>query len=223
VEQNKGPKGQAESNWEDNLEKIFSFKNLEEFGQFWYNCSYDDSSNLLYSSLDDTQKNVKRKGKLYTIDGVGLFREGISPAWEDEANEKGYELRAEVDVSADKKDNAEKVYKNLWQNLVFGLIGEDFEYSKEITGIRFKYQSNRMAIRIEIWIKTLPPESLETKVEKALERPQVIENLTDIKSKVYASIKYWIEDKIKTVKNSVPTISHALHKTTVTAHKGHMG
>merc|ERR1711976_421861 len=143
VEQNKGPKGQAESNWEDNLENIFEFDNLQAFTDFWVNCNYDDSSNLLYSTLDDTQKNVKRKGKLYAIDGIGLFRKGISPAWEDEANKYGYELRAEVDVNTDKKDHAEKVYKNLWQNLVFGLIGEDFEYSKEITGIRYKYQSNK--------------------------------------------------------------------------------
>jgi len=150
---------------------------------------------------------------LYTIDGVGLFRQGILPAWEDEANKFGYELRAEVDVNTDKKDNAEKVYKNLWQTLVFSLIGEECDYSKEITGIRYKYQSNKTAIRLEVWIRTLPPEVLEKKVEKAsLERPQAIENLTDEKSKTYYSIKTWIENQIKTIRNNAPPITHTLHK-----------
>lgn len=195
------------------MKKIFDFNNLNDFAHFWFTTGYDDSSNVLYSTLDDTQKNIKRgQGKLFTIDGIGLFRKGIAPAWEDVANQSGYELRAEVDVNTDKKDNAEKVYKNLWQNLVFGLIGEDFEYSKEINGIRFKYQSNKTAIRLEVWIRTLPPEALEKKVEKTLERPQAIENLTDEKSKVYESIKRWIDEKIKTIRNNVPPISHTLHK-----------
>jgi len=166
---------------------------------------------LLYSTLDDTQKNVKRKGKLYTIDGVGLFREGIKPAWEDEMNKHGYELRAEIDCNNDKKDHAEKVYKQLWEDLIMSLIGEDFDYSQEITGIRYKYQNNKVAIRLEVWIRTLPPEALEKKVEKTLERPQAIENMTDERSKAYASIKNWIEDKIKAIRNSSPPISHTLH------------
>lgn len=214
VEINKGQKGAGESNWEDNLQEIFSFNNLKDLGNFWYNCGYDDSSNLLYSTIDDTHKNVKRKGKLYTIDGVGLFREGIKPAWEDPQNAKGYELRCEVDVNTDKQGNAEKAYKQLWQNLVFGLIGEDFDYSEHICGFRYKYQSNKTALRVEVWIKTPLPDHLEKKgPEKTLERPQTIDQMTDDNSRIYMGIKLWLEDKIKTIRGNVPNVTFHTHVT----------
>jgi len=47
---------------------------------------------------------------------------------------------------------------------VFGLIGEESEFSSEITGIRYKYQPQRSTIRIEVWVKTSPP-------EKELQKP----------------------------------------------------
>jgi len=125
--------------------------------KFWYNCSYDDSSNLLFSTLDDTEKRVERFNRLFVIDSLNLFREGIKPVWEDPVNQSGYDLRIELDVFSENKDQTEKTYKDLWQNMVFSLIGEECDYSKDITGIRYKVQPGKAILRIEVWIKTPSP------------------------------------------------------------------
>jgi len=142
---------------------------------------------------------------------LNLFRDGIKPAWEDPENKKGYDMRGEIDVSPDKKEAAEKIYKDLWQNFVFGLIGEDCKYSQHIAGLRWKFQPNRTAVRIEIWIKHPPPTNLPT---KPLDRNSVgapAEDQTDEKWKICAAIKTWVEDKIKTVRPNVPQITYTTH------------
>lgn len=133
------------------------------------------------------------------------------PAWEDPENKKGYDMRVELDVSPDKKEAAEKIYKDLWQSFVFGLIGEDCEYSQHIAGLRWKFQPNRTAVRIEVWIKHPPPANLP---QKPLDRNNVAnpaEDQTDEKWKICAGIKTWVEEKIKTVTPKVPQITYTTH------------
>jgi len=79
-----------------------------------------DSSNFIYNTLDETEKRVIRGEKPFAIECLNLFREGIHPSWEDENNQFGFDLRVELEVSPDQKEQTEKIYKDLWRNLVFG-------------------------------------------------------------------------------------------------------
>jgi len=49
VEKSKGTGG-FDKNFEDTMAKIFTFNNLKDFGLFWFNCYYDDSSNLIFNT-----------------------------------------------------------------------------------------------------------------------------------------------------------------------------
>lgn len=49
-------------------------------------------------------------------------------------------------------------YKELWADLVFGLIGEEAEYSEKITGLRYLYKQPKNLLRIELWVETALPD-----------------------------------------------------------------
>lgn len=59
---------------------------------------------------------VERYNRLFVIDSLNLFREGIKPVWEDPLNQNGYDLRLELDVYSDNREQTEITYKLLWQN-----------------------------------------------------------------------------------------------------------
>jgi len=119
----------------DTTAQTHTFKTLEEFLVPWKHHNYEDSSSLLYNVLDETEKRIKKDEKIFAIETINLFREGILPAWEDPKNQYGYDLKTDIDVSVDQRELTEKKYKDLWRNLVLGLIGEEFEYSQWINGI----------------------------------------------------------------------------------------
>lgn len=192
-----------DKSFEDNLGKLCTFNNLKDFAEFWHNFYYDDSANLLHSTLDETEKKIKRNDKLYIIECLNLFREGITPAWEDPVNANGYDIRVELDVNPDKnsRDAIADTYKKLWQDIVFSVIGEECVFAKEIAGIRYKFQPNRNAVRIEVWIKAEePPALLKPKNDE-----QLAGNYMDIKDnslKIYWGIRIWLEDTVKGVRKN---------------------
>lgn len=186
-----------EKQYENTLNEIFSFNNLNDLAKFWYNCSYDDSSNLLFSTLDDTEKRVERFNRLFVIDSLNLFREGIKPVWEDPVNQNGYDLRIELDVYSDNREQTEITYKGLWQNMVFSLIGEECEYSNQIAGIRFKVQPSKSVLRLEIWIKsTMPNEDSFKKIDNSV----ALDTICDENLKICVALKRWVEDNIQEVR-----------------------
>lgn len=190
--QNKG-----EKQYESTLNEIFSFNNLNDLSKFWYNCSYEDSSNLLFSTLDDTEKRVERYNRLFVIDSLNLFREGIKPVWEDPLNQNGYDLRLELDVYSDNREQTEITYKLLWQNQVFSLIGEECDYSNQITGIRFKVQPSKSVLRLEIWIRSTIP---STEQFNNFDNSVALDTIEDGNLKTCIGIRRWVEDTVKEVR-----------------------
>lgn len=189
-------------NFNENLGKVFTFKDLKSFAEFWHTCYYDDSSNLIQSTLDDTEKRIWRNDKQMAIDCINLFRKDISPEWEDKQNAYGYELRFEIDVNSEKNSKADiaDTYKTLWQDIVFALLAEQVTFSKEITGIRWKFQPNRNAVRLEVWIKSSEPKPAPNGKEKLLGNN--IETVQDPKLKIYWGIRIWFEETIKNVRKN---------------------
>jgi len=155
--------------------------------------------------LDETEKRVKRENKLYVIECLNLFRKDIKPAWEDPLNKLGYELRVELEVLPDKRELTEVTFKQVWQDLVFGLIGEECVYSHLINGIRYKSQPSRNTIRVEIWVKAKPPRDKEVPSPNDKFAGN-LESLSDDRLKEYWGIRLWLEDTIKTAKKTTNSI-----------------
>jgi hypothetical protein len=84
-----------------------------------------------------------------SIKAFSLFKKGIEPTWEDPLNAKGSEL------TAIRAFNLE-VLDVLWENLIFGLIGEAIEESDEICGVRVVDQMKKAKVsyKLEVWLKT---------------------------------------------------------------------
>lgn len=202
----KGQGGQSFSqgaNFSENLDQIATFENLKEFGLFWHNSFYDDSSNQIYNSQDETEKRVMRNDKTYVIDCINVFRKGIRPEWEDPVNGGGYDLRVELDVNPDKnsRESISDTYKQLWQDFVFGVIGEECVFAEEIVGIRYKYQANKNAVRVEVWIKAKKPSMCPKETDKQLGGN--LESINDNNQKTYWGIRIWLEDTIKNVRKNL--------------------
>lgn len=83
------------------------------------------------------------------VNGLSLFRHGVSPEWEDDINKHGGELRLEF------KSTLEFTQK-LWDKLVFSVITGEFDQAEYVTGVRIldKSTSGRESnFRIEIWVE----------------------------------------------------------------------
>lgn len=86
------------------------------------------------------------KDKWRRINSVEYFKKGIEPKWEDPKNEKGGRFVFSVNRTQDNKDE-------LYSNLVFYLLGEDFAHSEHINGFRFISPKNSESFyRVEIWV-----------------------------------------------------------------------
>lgn len=200
---------QAGGNFEENMQKIVAFNNLKDFGTFWRIHFYDDSSNLLFNCLDDTEKRIERNGKTVIIDVLNLFREGIQPAWEDPENGKGYNLKVELCMKAElnPREIIVNTYKQLWEDFCLSLIGEECAYSSEIAGIRFKFQPSRVSMRIETWIRTRTPRPLKAPDDRETLLGGNYETCTEESFKIYWAIRLWMEDLIKGVRKNQQNIA----------------
>ena len=86
------------------------------------------------------------KDRWRRINSVEYFKKGIEPKWEDPRNETGGRFVFSVGRSQENKDE-------LYSNLVFYLLGEDFPHSEHINGFRFISPKNSQSFyRVEIWV-----------------------------------------------------------------------
>merc|ERR550525_2042255 len=85
-----------------------------------------------------------------------LFRDGISPEWEDHANAGGGHFQILLKPNAQGGGGQIDEY---WNNLVLGIIGETIDHGDIITGVRLvdkltgKGKVND-CIRLELWYHT---------------------------------------------------------------------
>ena len=145
------------------MENIGSFETLHSFWQHWHVLPHSDPTKLFFNRKENVRKVIAERHK--HIDGIGLFEEGVQPAWEDEVNKNGSDILARKEFEWDK-------LKDLWTRLVFAVIGETLPYSELIVGVRIidKYYT----YKIEIWLrqdlkKSENAEKLEVMKEKIKE------------------------------------------------------
>ena len=86
------------------------------------------------------------RDKYRRINSIEYFKKGIQPKWEDPKNENGGRFVFPVNKNQENKDD-------IYTNLVFYLLGEDFNHSERINGFRFISPKNAQSYyRVEIWV-----------------------------------------------------------------------
>ena len=97
--------------WEENQHSIYTFNSVEEFWGLYHNIALPSE---LPSGCD-----------------YSLFKDGIKPMWEDEANKKGGEWRIEI-----KQHTTENLQK-IWERVIFDMITGNMPHCKEaVAGVR---------------------------------------------------------------------------------------
>ncbi|CAH0407935.1 unnamed protein product [Chilo suppressalis] len=95
--------------WEENLIELTTFDTVEDFWRLYHHIK-------LPSEL--------RQGHDYAV-----FKQGIRPMWEDDANKMGGRWLINLDRKQRNSD-----LDRFWLDVVLLLIGENFEHSEEICG-----------------------------------------------------------------------------------------
>eukprot|EP00794_Sanderia_malayensis_P011365 gene11365-12550_t len=132
-------KSSAASNYESSIKLIGSFSTVE---QFWAFYSY-----------------MVRPGDLPGNSNIHLFKHGIRPMWEDEANREGgkWILRLRKGLAS-----------RYWENLILAMLGEQFMVESELCGavISLRFQDDI----ISVWNKNASDQVTIQRIRDTLRR-----------------------------------------------------
>lgn len=135
------PQTTTNENWHDLLKPVITFSSVEEF---WG----------IYNSIP-TANQLPPKSDYH------LFKEGIKPEWEDDANSKGGRWQ----YSFTNKRIVLPVINDLWLRGLLSVIGETIEDDEdEVNGIVLNVRKS--AIRIGVWTKDCDDSKLKTVGER---------------------------------------------------------
>ena len=83
------------------------------------------------------------------VEGYSLFKTGIRPEWEDEANKYGGEIFC-------RKTFKPRDFDEIYETLLLGLIEETIYPEDEVCGCRIvdKNKGGRPAYRVEVWFRS---------------------------------------------------------------------
>eukprot|EP00930_Biecheleria_cincta_P004458 TRINITY_DN105370_c0_g1_i1.p1 TRINITY_DN105370_c0_g1~~TRINITY_DN105370_c0_g1_i1.p1 ORF type:complete len:235 (-),score=53.64 TRINITY_DN105370_c0_g1_i1:34-738(-) len=142
---------------------LVNFSTVKEFWGCWNHLPQP-------SQLFEGKRFVRmEKDKKQYISGWGVFRKGISPEWEDEANSSGGHLELQL-----KPELGPGLIDELWNNVVLGMVGDLIEPADMITGARLVDKLNvvkgKPVIRIELWFKDFDDEDNRFKLRGNFEK-----------------------------------------------------
>ncbi|KAH0785260.1 eukaryotic translation initiation factor 4E [Histomonas meleagridis] len=114
-----------DANWGDFLHCLGSIETIED----------------IWSTLNAVEPAHKLpKGCKYYV-----FKKGVNPLWEDNANINGYEISIEHQISGSKKANI----ADRWVDVVLSCIGETIAKSNLVNGVEFSVRAQNY--KIGIW------------------------------------------------------------------------
>ncbi|KAL7314162.1 eukaryotic translation initiation factor 4E [Mucor circinelloides] len=145
---NPGKKASAQS-WADNLKEIINIDTVEDF---W-----------------STFNNVAKVNHLGPSSNYHLFKQGIRPEWEDEANAEGGKFGIQFP-----KNKAGDAINEYWMYLLLAVIGEQLATDEEICGAVISVRKS--FYRIALWVKTSDDEE---KIEKISQELRATLNLAE--------------------------------------------
>jgi translation initiation factor 4E len=160
---------------------------LSTVQEFWSIFNTLPQPSELLSARDSTQDENNNQH----IGSFMLFKQGVRPEWEDQANKSGghfqFTLQTDKFRNVTKENSSIKdadilaIIDEYWNNLVLALIGNTLPLIHDVTGIRLVDKTRHGKggrpqghVRIELWFtQTHKVDSLREAVEKALKtRPQ---------------------------------------------------
>ncbi len=157
--------------YNDNMQILAEINTIQHFWQVWNNIP--SVKNMFFDG-----KNFKLTGKR-PIHSWSFFRKGIEPTWEHPKNSTGGEWNIRKFKSLDH-------LADLWLDIILLVLGENFDESESVTGIRVVDSSSyeRATYRIEIWIDNL---KVKPNVEAALKKNINISNRLNLIFKNHAN------------------------------------
>mmetsp|Transcript_39591 Transcript_39591/g.61845 ORF Transcript_39591/g.61845 Transcript_39591/m.61845 type:complete len:190 (+) Transcript_39591:76-645(+) len=135
-----GGGNKAAQDWSQNMQELCSFSTAEGFWRYFNHIPRP--SEVFFDG--QTKKKVGDR----QVESLSIFKKGISPEWEDPANQSGGEWTC-------RKNLDPNVLNTYWENLVLGLIGETIDDADEICGARVvdKSKGDRPIYRLELWVR----------------------------------------------------------------------
>jgi len=142
--------------YEDNVKVVGKFGSLESFWSYF--------SHMLPA------------GELATSSDYHLFREGIRPMWEDDANKLGGKWVVRL---------RKGLVSRLWESLVFAIIGDQFDVGNEVCGavVSIRYHEDV----ISVWNRTAAREDVTVKIKETMKRVMALPGTTVIEYKTHDS------------------------------------
>lgn len=172
---------QNASNYQENIEQIYRFDTLEKFALLWKYTTYHQPSELFFdieSSATKKFRTDEQNAEEKIVDGLLLFKEGVIPKWEDPANHRGCSITCDLTgmpgVSIDQ----------LWRDIVFNVIGQNFPFSDCVNGFRMLDRLKKHnLVKFELWMScgtgAYKPESEAHKQNK-----KIVDAITDYTHKI---------------------------------------
>ena len=149
----------------DNTTKIAQIKTIKDLWEVYNNIPKPSE---LFSEYDAPQKIIKKTKEI--PNAISIFRDSSYPQWEHDTNRNGYEW------SMRKQKNIQES-NDLWINLIATILGESFDKSELINGIRIVDCSieHKIIYRYEIWIShKTHKEYFENFIKGVLKTPNYI-------------------------------------------------
>ncbi len=149
----------------DNTTLIYNISSIKSLWEVYNNFPQPLE---LFSEYNTLQKKIKKTNEI--PNAISIFRNNSYPQWEHNTNKNGYEW------SMRKQKNIQDS-NYIWLNLILTILGEAFENSELINGIRIVDCSieSKIIYRYEVWISEKKyKEYFENLIKNILKTPNYI-------------------------------------------------
>lgn len=153
-------------NYDANTIKIMDIDTIEDFwGCFNHTpkpCDLFYDGYILKGLKITDRSRGETEGKLYIPNAWSFFEKGVNPTWDDPSNIDGAEWSI-------RKFNGLKDISGMWMTTLVDLVGEMFDYSHHIKGIRIVDSTlpEKPMYRLEVWFdKVEVSDIIQTHIKK---------------------------------------------------------
>jgi len=148
--------------WDQNLKMVYKFSTVEDFWSLW--------------------NNIKPPSSLATNSNYHLFKSGIEPKWEDQANQYGGKW---ILVCPTKNRNS---LNDMWLGLALQLIGNCFEDDEDIAGAVISLKP-KGGDKVAIWTKTADNKDMCLRIGRQFLKAMELESGYSINYQIHADAK----------------------------------
>ncbi|RDD46678.1 Eukaryotic translation initiation factor 4E type 2 [Trichoplax sp. H2] len=150
-------KQQTPVNYEENIKPVGTVASASEGHCFIFNGDLQKLCNV--EQFWNYYSHMARPGDLTGHSDIHLFKDGIKPIWEDEANREGgkWIIRLRKGLAS-----------RYWENLILAMIGEQFAVGNEICGavVSIRFQEDILSL----WNRSATEQLVTARIRDTLKR-----------------------------------------------------